>query len=126
MESKAYQTDATVTDLMDYGPVLDRLQNIHTVRLLHAAMGLCTESGEFMDMMKKHILYGKPLDEVNLKEELGDKLWYVALALDELKTTFEQIFETNIAKLRARYPNKFTEQDALNRNLEKERQILEK
>ena len=125
MNSKEYQADATVTDLMDYGPVLERLQNIHTVRLLHAAMGLCTEAGEFMDMLKKHILYGKPLDEVNLNEELGDKLWYTALALDELKTTFDQCMETNIKKLRQRYPNKFTEADALNRDLNKERQILE-
>lgn len=125
MDAKDYIKDATVTDLMDYGPVLERLQNLHTVRLLHAAMGLCTEAGEFMDMLKKHILYGKPLDEVNLKEELGDKLWYAALALDELKSTFEQVMDTNITKLRARYPNKFTERDALNRNLDKEREILE-
>ena len=125
MDSDTYQKDATVTDLMDYGPVFDRLKNGHTVRLLHAAMGLCTESGEFMDMMKKHILYGKPLDEVNLKEELGDLEWYIALAIDELHTTFGIIFETNITKLRARYPNKFTEHDAMNRDLEKERKILE-
>jgi NTP pyrophosphatase (non-canonical NTP hydrolase) len=125
MDSKTYQSNATVTDLMDYTPVLERLQNIHTVRLLHAAMGLCTEAGEFMDMLKKHILYGKPLDETNLKEELGDKLWYAALALDELKTTFDAVMETNIKKLRARYPNKFTEKDAMVRNLEKEREILE-
>lgn len=125
MDSKDYQINATATDLMDYGPVFDRLQQLHTVRLLHAAMGLCTESGEFMDMLKKHILYGKPIDAPNLKEELGDLEWYIALAIEELNTTFGIIFETNIAKLRARYPNKFTEQDALNRNLNKERQILE-
>ncbi len=125
MNSKEYQSDATVTDLMDYGPVFERLSNIHVVRLLHAAMGLCTETGEFMDMLKKHILYGKPLDEVNLKEELGDKLWYTALALDELKATFDEVMQTNIDKLRARYPNKFTEADALNRDLDKERKILE-
>lgn len=125
MKTEDYIKDATVTDLMDYGPVLERLQNIHTVRLLHAAMGLCTEAGEFLDMLKKHILYGKPLDEVNLKEELGDKLWYTALALDELKSTFGEVMEVNIAKLRARYPNKFTETDAINRDLDKERKILE-
>lgn len=56
MRADEYIKDATVTDLMDYGPVLERLQNIHTIRLLHAAMGLCTEAGEFMDMLKKHIL----------------------------------------------------------------------
>lgn len=125
MNSKEYQSDAIVTDLMDYDPVICRLEDIHTVRLFHAAMGMDTEQGEFMDMLKKHILYGKPLDEVNLKEELGDLLWYIALALDELGADFESIFETNIKKLRARYPNKFTEADALNRNLEAERKILE-
>jgi len=125
MNSNTYQSDATVTDLMDYAPVLERLQDVHTVRLLHAAMGLCTEVGEFMDMLKKHILYGKPLDEVNLKEELGDELWYTALALDELKSTFDECMDVNIKKLRLRYPNKFTEKDALNRNLSEERKILE-
>lgn len=125
MDSDTYQKDATVTDLMDYGPVRQRLAYVGTMRLLHAAMGLCTESGEFMDMMKKHILYGKPIDNVNLKEELGDLEWYVALAIDELNTTFGIIFETNITKLRARYPNKFTEEAALHRDLEKERKILE-
>lgn len=125
MDANTYQSNAIVTDLMDYYPVIQRLSNVHTLRLLHAAMGLCTESGEFMDMMKKHILYGKDIDEPNLKEELGDLEWYIALAIDELKTTFGIVFETNIEKLRARYPNKFTEHHALNRNLDKERKILE-
>lgn len=62
---------------------------------------------------------------MNLKEELGDKLWYAALALDELKSTFEETMEANIKKLRARYPNKFTEEDAINRDLEKERAALD-
>ena len=126
MNSDQYQSDATVTDLMSYDAVVERLKDVGTLRLLHAAMGMCTETGEFMDMLKKHILYGKAIDHVNLKEELGDLEWYVALAIDELKTTFGYIFETNIEKLRARYPNKFNEKDALNRDLTKERQILEK
>jgi len=76
-------------------------------------------------MMKKHIFYGKSLDEVNLKEELGDKLWYTALALDELKSSFAEVFTLNITKLESRYPNKFTEYSALNRDLIKERKILD-
>lgn len=125
MNSQEYQSDATVTDLMDYHPVKVRLENIKVIRLLHAGMGLATESGEFVDMLKKHILYGKSLDEVNLAEELGDLFWYAALACDEMQISFESIMEKNIAKLRARYPNKFTEHDAVNRDLEKERKILE-
>lgn len=125
MDAKDFLKDATVTDLMDYEPMMTRLQNIRTLRLLHAAMGLCTEAGEFMDMMKKHILYGKDLDLTNLVEELGDMNWYEALALDEMAVPFEIVFDINIKKLRLRYPNKFNEKDAINRNLDAERKVLE-
>jgi NTP pyrophosphatase (non-canonical NTP hydrolase) len=110
---------------MKYGPVIERLMVVKTIRILHAAMGLCTESGELMDAVKKHLLYGKDIDYINLQEEAGDMFWYAALLADAVGFTFEDTFDKNIAKLRARYPNKFTEHDALNRNLEIERQILE-
>jgi len=96
-----------------------------TIDLLHSAMGLSTEAGELLDMLKKHIFYKKPLDTVNAIEELGDICWYMALALKTLGTTFEDIMERNIKKLTARYPNKFTSEDAINRDLETERTILE-
>lgn len=123
--SEQYQKDAVVTDLMDYNPVRDRVIIPDTIRLLHAGMGLTTEAGEFMDMLKKHILYGRELDLVNLAEEIGDMFWYAALACDTLGVSFEEIMEKNIAKLKARYGDKFTEAAALNRNLNVERRILE-
>lgn len=95
------------------------------VRLLHASMGLHTEPAEFTDALKKHIFYGKPLDEVNLREELGDTLWYIAIALDCLGTDFETEMNININKLKARYPEKFTSEKAENRDLATERKILE-
>ena len=115
---------------MDY--IRDALRTESTVfkiekgddRLLHAGIGIATEAGEFLDAIKKHVYYGKTLDKVNLREELGDLLWYIAIAADELKTTFEELQATNIAKLRARYPEKFTEELAENRDLEKEYNIL--
>lgn len=125
MQAKDYIEHAITTDLPDYEPMMKRLQNLRTLRLLHAAMGLCTEAGEFMDMIKKHILYGKDIDITNLVEELGDSNWYEALALDEVNVPFEIVFDTNIRKLKLRYPNKFTEKEALNRNLEAERKLLE-
>lgn len=94
-------------------------------RLLHAGMGMATESAEFIDALKKSIFYGKELDRVNLKEELGDVLWYVAVAMDELGTDFDTEMQKNIEKLRARYGEKFNEHSAENRDLEKERKILE-
>lgn len=94
-------------------------------RLLHAALGLVTESGEFADALKKHLFYQKPLDEVNLKEEIGDILWYAAIALDELDSDFDAEERRVIAKLRSRYPSKFTSEAAITRDLKKEREVLE-
>lgn len=97
----------------------------HDMNLLHAAMGISTEAGELMDAFKRKIFYGKELDVVNLKEEVGDIMWYIAILLRELDLDFEELLQLNIDKLRARFPDKFTEFDALNRDLDKERQILE-
>jgi NTP pyrophosphatase (non-canonical NTP hydrolase) len=114
------------TEAIDYEKVAQRLQNKDTLRLLHAALGYATESGEFVDMIKRHIFYGKEIDRANGIEELGDGDWYEALAIDVLQTTLDEVQEKNIAKLKIRYPEKFTEEAALNRNLNKEREVLEK
>jgi len=97
-----------------------------TDRLLHAAMGMQTEAAEFTDQLKKHIFYGKPLDVTNLKEEIGDLLWYLAIAMDELKTDFSKEQNRVINKLKVRYPSKFEAVQALDRNLIDERKELEK
>lgn len=94
-------------------------------RLLHAGIGLATESGEFLGAIKKSVFYGKEIDTVNLKEELGDILWYMAIAMDALETDFETEMEKNIKKLKARYGEKFSSDLAEKRDLEKEREILE-
>ena len=98
MNPKDYVKECLVTEARDMGPVLERLQNLGTVRLIHAMIGLCTETGEFQDALKKHIFYGKEIDKVNLKEELGDLCWYISIALDELGLSFEEIMQTNIDK----------------------------
>lgn len=94
-------------------------------RLLHAAIGIQTEAGEFSDQLKKHLFYGKELDLVNLQEEMGDLLWYMAIACDVLGTSFEVEQERVIKKLKTRYPDKFTNDLAENRNLDAEREVLE-
>ena len=125
MNSKDYIQDAIRTESTDFSAMNDRLMNDGTKRLLHAGIGLSTEAGEFLDALKKHIFYGKELDRVNLKEEMGDLFWYLAIACDELNVEFEPLMETNIAKLKARYGEKFSEQRAENRDLGTERTILE-
>jgi NTP pyrophosphatase (non-canonical NTP hydrolase) len=120
-ESGGKYTPKHMTDVMlrrvQFGP--------EVFRLLHAGMGMTTESGEFVDALKKHIYYGKPIDRTNLIEELGDQLWYVAVAIDALGTSFEDVMRINIEKLRERYGDKFTDEAAVNRDLEAERKVLE-
>lgn len=57
--------------------------------LIHMALGLAGEIGELLDAVKKHVIYGKPLDIVNLSEELGDDFWYAANLLPELRVTHD-------------------------------------
>tara|TARA_Y100001938_G_scaffold68848_1_gene95561 strand:- start:5587 stop:5997 length:411 start_codon:yes stop_codon:yes gene_type:complete len=76
-------------------------------RLLTAAVGMSAESGEFIEVVKKMIFQGKPVNEENLfhlKRELGDVMWYVAQACMALDTSFDEIVEMNVDKLKARYP----------------------
>ena len=115
MDILTYKTESART-LIDKG---------HDMNLLHAAMGIGTEAGEVLDAFKRKIFYGRQLDVVNVKEEIGDIMWYVAILLRELDLDFEEILQLNIDKLRARFPEKFTEGNALNRDLGKERTILE-
>ncbi len=75
--------------------------------LLTAALGLTAESGEFTEVVKKIILQGKPYNKDNvfhMKRELGDICWYLAQACMALDTTFDEIIEMNVDKLKARYP----------------------
>lgn len=120
-----YQMEALRTEAPPTQALITRLSDPRMVRMLHAAMGLVTESAELLDMLKKHIFYGKPFDTVNALEELGDSCWYQALAIDVLQTTLEEIQKMNIEKLRERFPEKFTESHAIDRDTAKEREILE-
>jgi len=94
-------------------------------RLLHAAIGLVTESGELLDAIKKAAFYGKALDTTNIKEEAGDILWYLALLFNAIGTSFESEQERVINKLKVRFPEKFNEDHAEHRDLVAERKVLE-
>ncbi len=92
---------------------------------LHMILGMQTEVAELADAYKKAIAYNKPLDEVNIKEEIGDTLWYIANMCNLHGWSMEDIMDVNIKKLETRYPEKFTEEKALVRDLDAERQVLE-
>lgn len=77
--------------------------------LTHTALGMCGEAGEFADAVKKHVIYGQPLNVTNLDEEIGDMLWFCALAASTISISLSEIAEKNIKKLKARYPEKYTD-----------------
>lgn len=77
--------------------------------LMHAALGLAGEAGEFADAIKKYLVYAKPLDRANAIEEIGDILWYCALACETLGVNMSEVAEQNISKLMLRYPEKYTD-----------------
>ena len=83
--------------------------------LVNAAMGLCGESGEAIDIVKKHLFHGHELDREALIKELGDVAWYLAEAAEALDVPLEEIFEKNIEKLRKRYPEGFSSEKSINR-----------
>jgi NTP pyrophosphatase (non-canonical NTP hydrolase) len=96
-----------------------------TIELLHAGLGLATEAGEFLSPIFDLIFQGLELDAVNVGEEIGDSLWYLAKACKFTGTTLELEQVRNIAKLAKRFPQKFTDADALQRDLDAERKTLE-
>lgn len=121
-----FKDEAMRTESSEFNMLVDKDANMYKrERLVHAAMGMQTETAEFTDALKKSLFYGKVLDVTNLKEELGDLLWYVAIAMDELDTDFETEMERVINKLKVRYPEKFTREAAEERDLDAERQELE-
>lgn len=86
-----------------------------TFDLTHAALGLAGEAGEFADCIKKYTVYNKSLDRANAVEELGDILWFVALACDALDVDMQEVAQMNIDKLRLRYPEYYTDRLATER-----------
>lgn len=83
--------------------------------LAHASLGLVTETGEFTTEVKRAVIYGKEISEEmrqHMVEELGDIMWYIALAATHLDTTLSTIAKQNVAKLAERFPDKYTDQAA--------------
>lgn len=75
--------------------------------LINGVMGLCGESGEAIDIVKKHLAQGHPLDREGLIKELGDVAWYLAETAYALDVSLEEVCQRNIDKLKARYPEGF-------------------
>ena len=75
--------------------------------LINSVMGLCGESGEAIDIVKKWLMQGHELDKEHLIKELGDVAWYLAEAATALDIPLETVFQGNLDKLHQRFPNGF-------------------
>jgi NTP pyrophosphatase (non-canonical NTP hydrolase) len=111
IENKCHNCDASPSCYVDWTKFKKMID------LLHGVIGMMTELGELADPLKKHIYYGKPLDEKNMREEIGDGFWYpAACLLPALQSSMSGEMTYNIRKLAVRYPDQlFTESDAIER-----------
>lgn len=83
--------------------------------LLNGVMGLCGESGECIDLVKKHLHQGHELDWEKLCKELGDVAWYLAETAYALDLSLEEVLRGNLQKLKKRYPQGFDSEKSINR-----------
>lgn len=88
------------------------------VRIIHGIMGLNGESGEAIDIVKKHLFQGHEFDKVHFAKELGDIAWYLATTADAIGYDLETVLQMNIDKLKERYPYGFDSNKSINRKAE--------
>jgi hypothetical protein len=100
------------------------LEEQEAINMVHAILGMATEAGELLEMMRDSY-NGLGVDRPNIIEEVGDSKWYMAILAPIGRFLWGQDEKINIAKLRARFPERFTEYDANNRDLAAERKLLE-
>ncbi len=89
MNPTNYLKNVLVTEARDFSPLQERFQKIRSIRLLHGAIGLASELAEIRDMAQK-----QKIDEINLKEEMGDLCWYMGIMISELELDPEDIFRS--------------------------------
>ena len=106
MQANEYQKLAMAT----LNPALDKKDV-----LINSVMGLCGESGEAIDIVKKWLMQGHELDREHLIKELGDVAWYLAEAATALDVPLETVLQGNLDKLRQRFPNGFDTEASVHR-----------
>lgn len=117
MTPNEYQKEALRTEQPKNKPVYV-VESASRRRLLNGLMGLNGEAGEAIEIFKKYLFQGHPLNREHLAMELGDVAWYLAVSADALGYTLEDIFQMNIAKRRDRYPDGFEAERSVNRKEE--------
>lgn len=88
-----------------------------SLQLTNYALGLTGEAGEVADIIKKGVFHGHHLDKEEIEKELGDVLWYIANLCETLNIDLDKVAMKNLDKLRRRYPEGFSEEKSINREL---------
>lgn len=106
----------------DYQQLAERTANLdpktqQRERFINFAFGLAGETGEVIDCLKKILFHGHDLElnQDKLKIELGDCLWYIATLATTAGLSLDDVASSNIEKLKARYPDGFSEERSINR-----------
>ena len=127
IEHRMFVDDVTSEATRDCDVFLDRIEELQDgdmvwsqpQRLLTGAIGICSEGGELLDLVKKLIFQGKePTDELRnkIKNELGDVMWYVQQVLITMEWDLEEVLAENTKKLSGRYPEGFDVNKSENRS----------
>ena len=127
IQHRMFVDDVTSEASRDCDTFLVRIENLqdadamwsHPQRLLTGAIGICSEGGELLDLVKKLIFQGKePTDELRnkIKNELGDVMWYVQQVLITMEWDLEEVLAENTKKLSGRYPEGFDVNKSENRS----------
>ena len=126
IEHRMFVDDVTSDATFDCDVFLERIKELqdgdaawaNPQRLLTGAIGICSEGGELLDLVKKLIFQGKePSDELRtkIKNELGDVMWYVQQVLITMEWDLEEVLAENTKKLSGRYPEGFDVDKSENR-----------
>jgi NTP pyrophosphatase (non-canonical NTP hydrolase) len=124
MDANTYQKECLRTEC-DQSVAMRRYMTEMAIRLNHSVLGLTGEVGELATAVEKWLHYGRTLDMGNLIEEFGDCLWYLCLGMSAVGIKMEHVMEANLRKLKARYPDRYTDERASQRDLEAERKALD-
>lgn len=108
--------------------IVSGLGNNNELRMLHGLLGLLTETSEMIEGM--HLTLDQEMlmnpDYINVSEEIGDILWYASILCNASGSSMDEAMRRNLAKLGKRFGAKFTSERALNRDIDGERDTLEK
>ena len=116
MKELLTQFDKMTLALAKDGNQIKQEVSAEQLNVLHMAIGISGESGELLDAVKKHVIYQKPLDVENVKEELGDLLFYISNLMQSVGLSFAEVLQHNIDKLSVRYASgKYSNQQAQER-----------